>query len=127
MGSQIEKIANHYKIQSAEFTPLCLGRSRVTIKEGKDEVYFVVVKSPRLVQVRKAIEKLYLHKGGEPSLFQAEAFWPHVTVGFTIRDVFLIPDGVYKGLNTCILPVKLVKPKIKHHYEKEKKKHYRHE
>jgi len=56
--------------------------------------------APGLFDIRREIEKLYRKRGGEGALFQAESFWPHVTVGFTYRDMFL-EDGVFKGLNSC--------------------------
>jgi hypothetical protein len=127
--NEIEHIAKRHHIQSARFTPLCMGRSRVTIESGKDEVYFIVVKSPELVKIRQEVQKLYVRKGGEISLFQAEAFWPHVTVAFTKRDVFLFPDQIFKGLNACIKPVKVARPhtrKPKRHYKKHPKRHPRH-
>jgi len=112
---EINAIAEKHHIQSSKFKVLCLGRSHVTIKDGPDTVYFLVASSPDLVKIRQAIQRVYLRKGGEPSLFEAEAFWPHITVGFTIRDVFLLPDDhVFKGTNTCVRPVHVVSPPRKH-------------
>jgi len=128
---EIERIALRHHIQSAKFTPLCMGRSRVNIRAGPDEVYFIVVKSPALVKIRQEVQKLYVKKGGEISLFQAEAFWPHITVAFTKSDVFLFPDQVFKGLNACVKPVRVLrsrhgKPHRKYHKKPHRKpKHHR--
>jgi len=98
----INKIASRLWIQKAEFTAKCIGRARINLnyQTDKDEAYFVVVESQDLLKIREEIEKLYVSKGGEASLFDARAFWPHVTLGFTARDMFS-NDGVWKGLNAC--------------------------
>jgi len=68
------------------------------------------------VDIRREIQKLYVKKGGVGALFEAEAFWPHVTVGFTYRDMFL-EDGVFKGHNSCFGRVEMVNVKKRITYE----------
>lgn len=103
--SEINEIAKRANIQAAKYTISCLGRSRLSLDKDKPNVksdtYYLVLSSPALVKIRQEVNRLYLRKGGEPSLFSPEAFWPHITVGYTTRDVFLFPDGVFKGTNTC--------------------------
>jgi len=112
---EIDNIAKRHRIQNASFKVLCMGKAHVPVNGKPDTVFFLVVSAPSLVKIRKDVERLYVKKGGEPSLFEAEAFWPHITVGFTIRDVFLLPDDhVYKGTNTCIRPVKFISPRKPH-------------
>ncbi|KAJ2475750.1 hypothetical protein IWW56_005275 [Coemansia sp. RSA 2131] len=61
-----------------------------------------------LLAIRQDIFNLYRKKGGEGALFQPESFWPHVTIGFDRRDLF-IEDGIYKGSNYCYAHIHLVK------------------
>jgi len=98
----LNRLAVKMGIQKAEFKIKCLGRARVALNHPgqQEEVYFIVVDSPDLIRIRQEIQKMYLKKGGEPSLFDAEAFWPHITVGFTARDMFM-NDGVWKDTNSC--------------------------
>ncbi|KAI9230826.1 MAG: hypothetical protein DHS80DRAFT_11883 [Piptocephalis tieghemiana] len=100
---RVHEIALAHGIQNATFTTRCLGRARVQPKQGKgmEEVYFLVVDSPDLVRIRWAVWEAYVQEaGGEPALFAPEAYWPHVTVGYTLRDYFP-EDGVWKGVNSC--------------------------
>jgi len=121
---EIDEIARRHRIQQASFKVLCMGKAHVPVNGKPDTVFFLVVSAPALVKIRQDVQKLYLKKKGEPSLFQAEAFWPHITVGFTIRDVFLLPDDhVYKGTNTCIRPVKFTYPHKKQPVHKGHKGH----
>jgi len=108
---EINYIANAMDIQNTRISPLCLGKAseKVDGKPDVNTVYFVVMSAPKLVEIRKEVFKLYVKKGGDGALFQPEAIWPHVTVGFTYRDMF-IQDGVYKGLNSCIGRIELVDP-----------------
>jgi len=98
----LNKLAVKMWIQKAEFKVKCLGRARVPLKypTEADEVYFIVVESDDLLKIREEIQKMYISRGGEPSLFAAHAFWPHVTLGYTFRDMFL-GDGVWKDTNAC--------------------------
>jgi len=100
--TDINKLAVKMWIQRAEFKVKCLGRARTHLnyQGDMDEVYFVLVESEDLFKIREEIQKLYISKGGEPALFAARAFWPHITLGFTTRDMFMT-DGVWKDTNAC--------------------------
>lgn len=102
--TDINKLAVKMWIQRAEFKIKCLGRARAHLNNNyqgdADEVYFLIVESEDMLKIREEIQKLYISKGGEPSLFAANAFWPHITIGFTARDMFL-SDGVWKATNAC--------------------------
>jgi hypothetical protein len=104
---EINDIALKHRIQELEYKPRCVGRDKLTLKEGKDEVYNVVVSAPKLEAIREDVFDVYVAKGGEPSLFDPKAFWPHITLGFNIRDAFP-EDGVYKGVNSCWAKLNLV-------------------
>lgn len=98
---EINQIVTDSKIQQAHFSPVCVGRARATIDDKSQSTYYVVVSSPELVSLRGKIFDRYLQRGGEPSRFDPEHFYPHITVGFTLRDL-QEQDGVYKGRNSCI-------------------------
>lgn len=104
--SVIDKIALAHHIQRAKFTPLCLGRARITKNGEPMSSYFIVVNSPQLLEIRQAIFKTYVDRGGEPSQFDPEHYTPHITVGFTQRDLFE-SDGIYKQRNACIASLKI--------------------
>jgi 2'-5' RNA ligase len=107
---EIEAIAKKHHIQRAQFSLKCVGRARTVLKGSTraDSVYFLVAKSNDLRNIRWAVWRAYVKKGGDPSTFNPDAFWPHVTLGFTTRDMFP-EDGIYKGYNTCWKQLKAVK------------------
>ena len=99
---EIDHIARRMNIQASKFKVVCLGRGT------KDDMstYYVVVKSEDLLNIRKEIETLFIKKGGEKRKFRAENFFPHITVGFTKRDLHE-SDGVIKDETSCIKPIEL--------------------
>ncbi|KAJ2084401.1 hypothetical protein H4R24_000031 [Coemansia sp. RSA 988] len=106
---EIEDIAINSNIQSARLKPICLGRFNGSLPKpiadtdrGNFMLYSLVVADDHgdLLSIRQQIFKLYHDKGGEGALFQPKAFWPHVTIGYDRRDLF-IEDGIYKGKNFC--------------------------
>ncbi|KAJ1952376.1 hypothetical protein EC988_003590 [Linderina pennispora] len=114
---EIEAIAKARRIQSARLRPVCLGRFKASLPtpasdadKGQFTLYSLVVADVHgdLLAIRQDIYKLFRKRGGEGALFQPEAFWPHVTMGFDRRDLF-ITDGVYKGSNYCYAPIRLSK------------------
>ncbi|KAI8324910.1 hypothetical protein GQ54DRAFT_255654 [Martensiomyces pterosporus] len=114
---EIQDIALKRDIQCARLKPVCLGRFSGSLPnpltdadKGKFLLYSVVLADVHgdLVNIRRDIFKLYRKKGGEGALFQPEGFWPHVTIGFDRRDLF-IEDGFYKGSNYCYAPIRTVK------------------
>lgn len=96
----INKIALDSDIQHSSFDKICVGEGQ------KDDLktYFVVVSSPSLLAIRKTISKQFAKNGGQAKDFKAENFFPHVTIGFTERDLFE-SDGVVKDAASCILPL----------------------
>ena len=92
----INKIAKKRKIERSKFDIVCLG-------EGQKEVlrtFFIVVNSPELVQLRHEISRAFQKKGGKPDDFEPAHFFPHITVGFTERDLHE-SDGVIKNRGAC--------------------------
>jgi len=96
--SEINQLAQN--IQSFAFQVLCVGKGEVELDGTKEKTLFVVVESENLKNLRRAIKQRYLEKGGETSKFDAEDFYPHITVGYTKRDLHA-SDGVFKDQRTC--------------------------
>ena len=98
---QIDQVAKNLDIQKARFQIECVGLAKADISGNTEEAYYVVVKSESLLEIRKAIFKLYVEKGGEPSHFDPNNWYPHITLGFTKSDLHEGPHKVKKGPNSC--------------------------
>jgi 2'-5' RNA ligase len=98
--AEIHKIAEAAKIQDAEFTPVCVGRGQKELNGKLEKTYFVVVDSSALIDLRGQIEDAYIKNGGKAQDFVPEKFLPHVTLGFTARDLHY-EDGVVKNKTSC--------------------------
>ena len=98
---EIEELAIRIGIQSADFKIKCLGRGKLKVNNKTDETYYIVVDSDKLLAIRKEIQSLFEKKGGLVNSFNAATYYPHITVGFTSRDLHE-SDGVIKNSETCI-------------------------
>lgn len=94
---EINKIAGEFSIQDSKFQVKCLGEG----KSRKDKTYYIVVVSDDLLEIRKRIEQLYLERGGDSKKFQSSHYFPHITLGYTKRDLHE-SDGVIKDEKSCI-------------------------
>lgn len=103
--AEIHKIAEEAKIQETDFTPVCIGSGEKELNGKLEKVYFVVVESPALIDLRGKIEEAYVKNGGKPQDFVPEKFFPHVTLGYTARDLH-IEDGVTKNKGACLYQFK---------------------
>ncbi len=97
-----------FRLQEINFQPLCVGQAAKVEGGTTLLAYYVVIESQELLEFRKELHAAYVLNGGHRSKFDPEAFWPHITVGFTDRDIHL-SDGVYKGENSCLLKVVLTR------------------
>lgn len=106
--SKINDIAREMKIQELIFEPVCIGRGALEVKtpEGvrKDETYYVVVKSQQLTELRQKIGEALQKTTGPKTAFDALKFDPHITLGFTQRDLHF-EDGVVKDEKSCVWPM----------------------
>lgn len=102
---EINALAEKSKIQSLIFKPICIGKgSQQILSEGNSvlaDTYFAVVSSDELFRLRLEIQKLFVRKGGNAKDFNPDKFFPHITLGFTHRDLHL-EDGVIKDESTCV-------------------------
>ena len=102
----INKMAKNFKIQKADFSITCLGKGET--RDKKNQTYYLVVKSQKLVELREEIFKSYIKAGGISSQFDPNTFYPHITIGYTSKDLHLGSDGVMKGTNSCWRQVKII-------------------
>ncbi|KAI1290463.1 hypothetical protein EDD11_009341 [Mortierella claussenii] len=92
------------RLQRARFQIECLGRVQVVSKPDnvyQQAVQIILKNYQDIVDYRQDVWELFVKKGGNPALFDASNFLPHITLGFRHRDVF-VEDGVFKGKNACI-------------------------
>ncbi|MCB0368578.1 MAG: hypothetical protein KDD45_03820 [Bdellovibrionales bacterium] len=104
----IDDLALRFKIQDQDFQPICVGKG-VNQKDPSMETYFLVVKFPKGEELRDEINKKVLTKI-KSSSFNPSDFYPHITLGFTVRDLH-IQDGVKKDVHSCFISLE------KHDYE----------
>ena len=103
--AEIDKIALEQRIQSSKFHIECLGRFKKKMESGEEMTFFAVVTSKDLMSIRKKVEDLYLEKGGHKGSFRASKFYPHITVGFSKRDLHE-SDGAIKDKRACFKDIK---------------------
>lgn len=106
--NEIQQIAQNSQLQASQFEIVCLGKGELKLAERTETTWFLVVKSADLLKVRHQIQQLFIAKGGKPEQFTAEKYYPHITLGYTLRDLHE-SDGVIKDSTSCQEPVKLFK------------------
>lgn len=98
---RIEAIAQELNIQNSKFDILGLGLGQATLQKKTEETYFIIVRSENLLNIRKQIYAEYLQNGGPEGLWDPNLFYPHITVGYTLRDLH-IDDGVIKNVDMSL-------------------------
>ncbi|KAI7878743.1 hypothetical protein K492DRAFT_132347 [Lichtheimia hyalospora FSU 10163] len=69
---EINNIALQHRIQSSHFRVVCLGREDVQLDDKQYIVYQLIVDSRNLLNIRRAIFRLYASKGGNTALFNPD-------------------------------------------------------
>lgn len=104
-------LLNH--IQKAEPQFLCIGRGQKKNPDGKMlETFYVVVESQKLKEIRKKVAEEFIRAGGPEGEFPEDLFFPHVTLGFTERDLHY-DDGIKKDQKSCFINLVAQKSKAK--------------
>ena len=93
---EIQELANKKQLQNSKFKILCIGEGL----KNEMRTYYIVVKSKKLLEFRKELWKLYNVRGGRNLKTSAEKFYPHITLGFSKRDLHE-SDGVIKSSKSC--------------------------
>lgn len=94
---EIEAIADRYDIQSSKINILGVGSGKVNLDGKVEDTYFVIVDSADLRLIRQMIFYEFTRRGGDRSAFDPTWFFPHITIGYTKRDLHEA-DGVLKNL-----------------------------
>jgi hypothetical protein len=94
---EIDAIAERYDIQSAKLNILGIGSGKLSIEGKEEETYFVIVDSADLRLIRQMIFYEFTRRGGDRSAFDPTWFFPHITIGYTKRDLHEA-DGMIKNL-----------------------------
>lgn len=102
---EIDSLVERMKIQESPYKRICIGKASVKIQGQDESAYFVVVESDRLFAIRKAIQDLYVAKGGGAQDFNPEAYSPHVTLAYSKRDLHA-EDGAVKDASSCIFTLR---------------------
>lgn len=97
----IHQIAQAHAIQSSSFQALCLGHGSKVLDGVLEHAWFIVLRSPQLLTLRQEIQDAFLTAGGEKGRFDSQLYYPHITLGFTKRDLHL-EDGVVKDESSCV-------------------------
>jgi len=103
---EINKIAHSKNIQSSKFEVECLGRGKADIEGKTEKTFYIVVTSEDLIEIREKVHSIFVNKGGDPHKFKPRSYYPHITVGFTRRDLHE-SDEVIKNLDSCWADLKL--------------------
>lgn len=95
---QIHSLANETLVKMPKYEIVCVGSGSLTIKGKVESTYYVVVAARELVDLRKKLANL---AGLSKNQFDPELFFPHITLGFTSRDLHY-EEGVVKDKNSCL-------------------------
>lgn len=95
------------KIQSAKFEVICVGKGEILQNDTTLATYFLVVRSEELMTLRLAILEAFMNKGGQADQFVARKYYPHITIGFTHRDLHE-EDGILKDERSCIIETSVI-------------------
>jgi 2'-5' RNA ligase len=101
---EIHSLAVRANIQDTPYQEVCLGRGQKILQGKPEKTYYVVVKSPGLLKLRQMIKEAFVAHGGHEQDFHPETFYPHVTLGFTARDLHF-EEGVVKNEASCFAPI----------------------
>lgn len=99
-GSGIEAVAEKANIQESAFETVCVGKGSARVGSKTESTFFIVVKSPDLLNLRQAILDEYHALGGDGQPLEPAHYYPHITIGFTKTDLHE-EQGVIKDESSC--------------------------
>ena len=94
---EINAIADRYDIQMARLMIQGLGSAKISINGKEETTYFLIVDSYELRTIRQMIFYEFTRRHGDRKAFDPSWFFPHITIGYTKRDLHE-SDGVIKNL-----------------------------
>jgi 2'-5' RNA ligase len=100
---RIEQIALDAGIQKSDLSLQGIGKGEVVINTKTEQTYFLIAHSENLLKIRNLIYQEYVQNGGPADSWNPNAFYPHITIGYTLRDLH-IEDGVIKDASHSLDP-----------------------
>jgi hypothetical protein len=102
---EIEKISHDLNLQDTKWQKVCIGQGEIignsgTVDKKSMLTFYLVVESPGLNLIRNQIAQTFYKKGGAKNKFDPKNYNPHITIGFTDRDLHE-SDGVIKNKESC--------------------------
>ena len=97
---RINQLAEKLQIQTSDLEILGVGSGQKKFGKEEGETFFLIVRSRKLREIRRAIHRAYLTAGGPltgPKAFRPDHFFPHITIGYTHLDIHE-SDGLLKDL-----------------------------
>jgi hypothetical protein len=104
---EITDLALKMDIQSWDFKILGLGKAQAEVNKKTEQTYYIIVRSLKALEFRSRVFDMYVKNGGHASRFDPFQFYPHITVGFTQRDLYE-SDGIFKGTNSRICKIEVI-------------------
>jgi hypothetical protein len=93
---EIHNLFNNAQINKNDFNEICIAEG--SLKNTNLKTYFIVVQSEKILEFRRKIAHLAQTSKDK---FDADLFFPHITLGFTERDLHF-QDGVIKDIKLCM-------------------------
>lgn len=95
--TDIEAIAKKANIQGSDVQIFGIGSAAKQVDGKDEETYFLIVDSLNLRKLRTLVFTEFVRRGGSPSAWDPTWFFPHITIGYTKRDLHE-SDGVIKNI-----------------------------
>ncbi len=83
----LEAIARDQGIQDASLQILGIGSGHKYFESERGETFYLIVESKKLREIREAVAREFRRLGGNRSAFDPKHFYPHVTIGYTHKDI----------------------------------------
>lgn len=94
---RINEIALENKIQRSDLNIRGLGSAQIKINNKPESTFFIIAESENLLKIRRLIFQEFIKNGGDDKVWDPQTFYPHITIGYTARDLHL-SDGVIKDV-----------------------------
>lgn len=104
---ELEKLVLKEKLMKSKLKVKCLKKVTATLKGRQEDSWFVAIDSPGMKDFRQEAWRLYVARGGSGDDFKWQRWAPHITVGFTARDLH-DEDQVNKEKVDCAMDINLI-------------------
>jgi hypothetical protein len=102
----VERTADALQLGESDLDPVCLGMGQAMINGKLERTYFIVLHSENILKIRHELARQELHSSSNDG-FESEHFYPHITVGFTLDDLYE-QQGVIKDQRSCLYRLRLL-------------------